>query len=41
MSLCHIKKKFTNVLSKATSLQTESNVKLVGHKNNLVGYYQH
>lgn len=32
---------FTNILGKVPSLQTESHMELVGHKNNLVGYYQH
>lgn len=34
-------KKFTNILSKVSSLQTESHMELVHHKNNLVAYYQH
>lgn len=34
-------KKFTNILSKVSSRQTESHMELVYHKNYLVAYYQH
>lgn len=39
MNLYQIEKMFINILGKSPSLQTDSHMELISHKNNLVGYY--